>query len=175
MSETKDGTPPAHLPEAGGVAWTKVYAESGAEIVLTSRAVTLIDALDDLAAAMKYASQKYRLMSARDYYDRKQAETAPAPAPAPAEADPQADVFPGEETERIQVDRFEVQATAKGQPILKVFGGRWSKFGVTCWPETSPVDLSNYAIGDTWQAQPGTFATVLLNEKGNPSKVLAFA
>ena len=49
------------LGEAGGVAWTTLYSESGAEFSVTQRDVNLTLALDGLVDALMHAANKYNL------------------------------------------------------------------------------------------------------------------
>jgi hypothetical protein len=61
-----------------------------------------------------------------------------------------------------------------GKPIYKVFGGRYQKFGVRCWPEALPllgVDAGSLKPG------PNVFGktiVALMGEKG-PQKVIGLA
>ena len=62
------------------------------------------------------------------------AEVVQAVAAAPAA---QAPVASDATYEVIEVKNFAVEMTKSGKRIGKAFGGKWTKFGVTFWPETA--------------------------------------
>lgn len=89
-------------------------------------------------------------------------------------------VFPAQEsseTEVFDVTAYEIAYTPKGQKILKVKGGKWTKFGVTVWPEVAEQskalegwdsrDAGEYTIG-------GKLTAVVLMEGGKPKKVVGW-
>ena len=91
------------LPEAGGVAWTKVYTPEGQEIVLTARGENLNTALDELMETLKYA-KRHKLF---DRPGNGRGTTKPKPvqksAPPPPEfEDSNEDPFGFEENEELE-------------------------------------------------------------------------
>jgi len=138
-----------NLPEAGGVAWANVYSRTGVKINLTARAEDTIAALDALFKTIEYAIKEKGCTA----FLNQQASKAPQPADSPAVIEaqlkpemPQAkrvvaeaengEQAPAEEKVRFQVEKIAAKMTDSGKNMFKIYGDRWSKFGVTCWPET---------------------------------------
>jgi len=76
------------------------------------------------------------------------------------------------------VDKIRIEMTTTGKKIGKVFGGAWKKYGVTAWP-----DVLDSLIGSIENMQPGEElmpprpnlrAKAVANDKGKPSKVIAW-
>lgn len=60
VEELGDGV---ELGEAGGVVWTTLYSETGAELSVTDRRTNSKDALDALMQTVAYAASRYKLSS----------------------------------------------------------------------------------------------------------------
>ena len=195
-------TPPVvqNWTEAPGIAWTDLWAKSGAKISITARANNPIEALDSLAQAIKYAAEKYSLTTTKPEPDwnrptRGMPEGAPAhaqpigasqpelkevvqPAPAPATtvspapvqpispAQPEPQYAPVEPVlaEAIEVVKIKHTVNDNGKHMLRVFGGKYQKFGLICWPEKLPQGFNLEALQVGFEYQP-TPAMRLANVK----------
>ena len=82
----------------------------------------------------------------------------------------------GNEYATFVVTRIVIGSTQSGAIVGKAFGGRYAKWGVTVWPERIEELFPGreLTIGDELPVKAGTTARVLLNDKGNPSKVVAW-
>lgn len=78
MAETSDAAEYQN-PEAPGLAWLKVYSPTGAEITLRTTAFTIFEAIDELAAGITYAANKYQWSPINPY--QKAAPVPPVQAP----------------------------------------------------------------------------------------------
>lgn len=122
-----------------------------------------IDHLIEISDASADASASAAEMLAKfsEAWSKPQAAVAHADAPQGATA-----VF--------MAEKLTLGYDDAGKPIYKVFGGRWQKFGVRCWPEALPllgVDAATLKPG------PNAFSKAviaLMGEKG-PQKVIGLA
>lgn len=173
------------LPEAGGIAFTDLWSKTGAKISLTARATTPMEALDDLVAAVRYGMDVYQMTPAPPQAMAQRTQpTAPEPtpqangAPAPvvksATQTPEGPVGGAEEIVTFTVEKIEAQMTPNGKPQFKVFGGAFSKYGVTCWPETlaGQFELDGIKTGDSWA--PSGLTARALRIDGKVKKVVGF-
>ena len=101
---------------------------------------------------------------------------APSPALVEAAVDPGAGI-PEAEFRVFEVTHFKVHEV-DGKRSAKVYGPPFTKFGVTAWPEvmaTAGIDLKIVSPGAEHKFPEGiTKARAMLNEKGNPQKVIKF-
>jgi hypothetical protein len=83
----------------------------------------------------------------------------------------------GGECETFDVTHFNVHEQ-DGRRSAKVFGGKYTKYGVTCWPEVMEgigVNIKAVNLGTDYKLPGGLKkAVVQLNEKGKPQKVIRF-
>jgi hypothetical protein len=92
------------------------------------------------------------------------AAAGPAPATVPVPAGGGQDLT--FEAEKLGAE------ISQGQARWKVFGGRFSKFGVTIWPEILGETFNVDELDPTQVYQLDNYrATYVNNDKGNPSKV----
>lgn len=151
------------LNEAGGVAWTDIYHPNGNKISLTARATTPLDALVSLSEALDVAVDELGMFlsppgapQVKVQQERKAEPSGPAP---------------DGEVPMFAVEKIEHLLTKNGQPMIKAYGGRFKKFGVTVWPEVYEKYVKPGDPGTEVQT-PGLMAEYETNEKGNPSKVV---
>ena len=83
----------------------------------------------------------------------------------------------GNEYDIFDVDEIVMQATPNGKLFGKAKGGKWTKWGVSVWEEllTAPPlewDFDSLSVGVAYAAPVGLRAKALLNDKGQPSKVV---
>ena len=115
------------------------------------------------ANAQSSADAAELLTKFADAWSRPQAATLTASPDAPAGA-----------TSVFMAEKVTLGYDDNGRPIYKVFGGRYQKFGVRCWPEALPllgIDASTLKPG------PNAFSravVALMGEKG-PQKVVGLA
>jgi len=176
----------ALLPEAGGVCFTDLWSKTGAKICLTARGANAMEALDDLVASVRYAMDAYGMTVDPPQVAARKAQAAqeagaPAPAPTPAKANgtPAKAAAPaaptagtGEEIETFHVDKIEVVMSPKGQKYVKCFGGPFTKFGVSCWPEVAGElwNLDDMGPGETYNVD---LTAKALKQDGKVKKVIA--
>lgn len=186
----------ASMPEAGGIAFTRLYGANGGEINITARSLTPTQAVVDLLESVRY------VMTWQKHMDWKPAKgkapqdtypTIPAESPAPIvqlKTQPQSNVtfsappmaqqasyvpdqivagtqsFPAEEL---------VATTSQGRTYWKVKGGKYAKWGVTVWPEV--LAQAGIDVGQINTQMPfplvGFTAHYTMKDDGNPAKVVA--
>jgi len=175
---TSKTTEPKELPEAGGVAWTDIYRPDGGKVGLTARAHNPSDALADLDNAMTYATEVlgWFLSPVRANQNGNGEVSAEFQAVHDEHAGKQNGTVPAGD-EWFQITHVTPELTKTGKVMLKAYGGRWTKFGVTLWPEVAAT-----MIKDPEQREPGVqintpglTGRVEFNDKGNPSKVVELA
>lgn len=170
------------LNEAPGIAWTTLYTKTGGKINLTIRALSGREALDELVETVVYAKEKYHFDVIPVYPETKVTDEPPAPKgnsngkPIPVSQTKTTPANTGNadgETEVMTVEKFKKLVNDNGKTHLKVYGGKYMKFGVTAWPETVAdlFDLDDYEIGKEYQWN--TKARVLIVD-GKAKKVLSF-
>ena len=83
----------------------------------------------------------------------------------------------GAEYKTFECDHFTVHEM-DGKRSAKIFGGAYKKFGVRAYPEvmaTAGVDIVACNTGVEYKMPKGiTQAVAILNDKGNPAKVVRF-
>ncbi len=192
--QPKDFYPP--INEAGGVCYVDMFTTGGVKISLTARALDPITALDSLIEAIQYGKQKYNLSGLRPEAPHAPTHTAgdpqsvsqtvasptgqyPPPAGAPAPYNPPP-LTPGKQQavnagdiEIVQVTSVTKSYTPNGKWNVKVMGGKYTKFGVTAWPEALPVDVRQAAeawpVGTPFAPPPSmayAYVTSKVNDKG---------
>lgn len=170
---------PNQLHEAPAVAWTNVFSKTGAKINITVRSTSATEALDELVEAVLYAKEKYNfeVMPHGAYVST---NGASAPASDVPQAQP-VQTSNGEvvtaQTKTIAVETISKGFTPNGKEYLLVKGNPFSKYGVKAWPETVPdtIDFAAMEAGKEYTAGEGMRqAVVVLNDKGNPQKVVSF-
>lgn len=185
--------------EAPVVIFTKlVHPPTGIEMSPTVRGDTLEEAwgaLGDFALAKvqqgwiavasrdgREALQQVRAQQRAEVAKTQKPLPATSPAPVqetrPAKAPPVATDAEAAETDRFAITKIEKELTKTGNPAFRIYGGRWMKYGVRCWPEVAELlefDLDAMELGQQYDlTTAGLLAVALLNEKGNPQKVVEF-
>ena len=82
----------------------------------------------------------------------------------------------GDEYDIFPVERIKITVSDTGTKFAKVFGGRWQKFGVTVWEEVMEgvFPIGDLDVGHEFKPAQALKAKAILNEKGNPKKVVEF-
>ena len=82
----------------------------------------------------------------------------------------------GDEFDIFPVERIKITVSDTGTKFAKVFGGRWQKFGVTVWEEVMEgvFPIGDLDVGHEFKPAQALKAKAILNEKGNPKKVVEF-
>ena len=84
----------------------------------------------------------------------------------------------GAEYDIFNVDRFKIVVSDGGTKFAKAYGGRWQKFGVTVWEEVMegvfPFPIGDLDVGYEFAPPQAMKAKAILNENGNPKKVVEF-
>ncbi len=82
----------------------------------------------------------------------------------------------GDEFDIFPVDKFKIVVSDSGTKFAKVYGGRWQKFGVTVWEEVMEgvFPIGDMDVGHEFAPPQAMKAKAILNEKGNPKKVVEF-
>ena len=82
----------------------------------------------------------------------------------------------GDEYDIFPVERIKIAVSDSGTKFAKVFGGRWKKFGVTVWEEVMEgvFPIGDLDVGHEFKPAQALKAKAILNEKGNPKKVVEF-
>ncbi|KKM97436.1 hypothetical protein LCGC14_1168090 [marine sediment metagenome] len=82
----------------------------------------------------------------------------------------------GDEYDIFKVDKFKIVVTDSGTKLAKVYGGRWQKFGVTVWEEVMEgvFPIGDLDVGHEFAPPQAMKAKAILNDKGNPKKVIEF-
>ena len=153
------------LYEAPASATVKVKDPNGFEFLLTTRAHKMSDVLDQ-AAFMRDWLMKHEWRPADGY-------TQPAPgrqAQQPTNGNGNGDYgmsFPAEDL---------TASMHEGKLYWKIKGGRFQKYGVTVWPEV--LEAAGWVLEEL-EKNPlekrnlsGWVAHYVLNDKGNPDKVV---
>ena len=101
-------------------------------------------------------------------------ETPPLPGAAEEVRTPMDDN--GDEFDIFPVDKFKIVVSDSGTKFAKVYGGRWQKFGVTVWEEVMEgvFPIGDMDVGHEFAPPQAMKAKAILNEKGNPKKVVEF-
>ena len=82
----------------------------------------------------------------------------------------------GDEYDIFPVERIKIAVSDSGTKFAKVYGGRWQKFGVTVWEEVMEgvFPIGDMDVGHEFAPPQAMKAKAILNEKGNPKKVIEF-
>ena len=83
----------------------------------------------------------------------------------------------GAEYDIFNVDKFKIVVSDGGTKFAKVYGGRWQKFGVTVWEEVMEgvFPIGDLDVGYEFAPPQAMKAKAILNENGNPKKVVDWA
>lgn len=136
-----------------------IEAQNALLATLTDSIAHLIEISDSGAQASADAAEMLGKFS--EAWSRPQSPVASADAPNGATA-----VFMAEKVTLGYDDA--------GKPIYKVFGGRWQKWGIRCWPETLPLLGIDAATLKPGPNAFGKAVIALMGEKG-PQKVIGLA
>ena len=82
----------------------------------------------------------------------------------------------GDEYDIFPVERIKIVVSDTGTKFAKVFGGRWQKFGVTVWEEVMEgvFPIGDLDVGHEFAPPQAMKAKAILNDNGNPKKVVEF-
>lgn len=188
------------LPEAAGSATAMIVGFGGAEVLVTARGVSIDVAYDSLAAKLErlfdagcFPVKRYTSEYDVPGADRDTIPTVQAPVPEPVETKPVVQptivsqpipvpVQAGQQAQPTQpaqplatffTAEFMEATTRGGKEYWKVYGGPFVKYGVTIWPEIMEaagligLDASARINVSGWTAE------YVVNERGNPQKVVA--
>lgn len=155
----------AGLPEAGGIAFCTVYS-GGLPLNVTARANNPYDALASLQIALKLAQEGLGITLEKAQQSHAPAQEAPAPA-----------LPVGGNTNTINAIPVKTIKLASGgeHPRWVVCGGNYTKFGITCWPETLKAaglmdtldPMKDNSLDGNWEARYTS------KDDGKPDKVVA--
>jgi len=174
------------LPEAPASATVKVVnTTTQMEWLVTVRGYTRYELLQEIAETSKHLADA-GFIAFDAYVDQRRAErdtersskAANLPPMAQPSAPPQGASGRQGQPAPAQRETFQAQTlgatTDKGKVYWKVYGGRFSKYGVTIWPETlqaAGYDVENLDPAQTYNLA-GYTATYVCKEDGKPSKVV---
>ena len=157
-------------------AYCKVAATRNLSPDLRAHTVSVVAAADERGPG--YTQDGERVEAAGPVPLPQQAEAAAKPEPTRTRVDDD-----GAEYEYVKVSGLTVQFTPTGKKVGKIKGGKYTKIGVTVWPEvalTVGVNLDELAAGDyQLPALAGKTAVCLMkisdkSGKPYPEKVVEF-
>jgi hypothetical protein len=171
----------AILPEAGGYAFTDLYAPDGAVVKVGARSYHPIPAFKELMVSVEYCKRHSNLKSVPDTAPTntpsaasvaQPASTAVAPTTAPQKAPESSHVAspPREEPvyesvgegqgsvseQKLTVSLISKALTQGGNPylLIKTREPQYAKYGIKAWPEVLPQELAFDAMQPGIEAKP---------------------
>lgn len=169
------------LPEAPA-SWNLTYYVDGRREQITLRGMTYAQISRQATAARAWISEHADEPYIPNGHGNGQRDDLPPPPsdepvyediiPPSPEHGESTTIIPGPETLTFKPEIL-VASVTEGKVYWKVKGGRWSKYGVSIWPEVLEA-ASLTDLDPTQQYNLANFKTAVYinNDKGQPSKVL---
>ena len=170
------------LPEAPASLNTRVITSKGYVLQITLRDLDEGVLMDRFAELLKKLDA-WKCQPANGYGKPATQAASPPQAEAPTmrgapEVPYTADDFSGDESQ-AEYDEFDADileaSTNKGKTYWKVKGGRWSKFGVTIWPEAIKDAGFTDDLDPAKEYDLRGYTATALMEDGKPKKIVKLA